>query len=158
LTARGRARHRARYRGAVTLETLIAVIPFLTFFFTCVQLAQLFTADLVVKHATMCATRAAVVVLNEDETNPGDNGPDSDVVNAAALALGPWLTDGHLQDVSVTWKDASSRSDPSGKVSVTVTGAFQCRVPLGNVLVCGGTSRRLTFTATLPHQGAKYKT
>jgi Flp pilus assembly protein TadG len=147
---------RARTRGAVSVETLMGLVPVLTLFFTCVQLARLATADLVVKHATVVAARAAIVVLNP-EANPGSNGPESDVVNAAALAMQPWIDGGTIEGVDVSWTDTSSRGDPFGQVTVTVVATFSCRVPIGNLIVCGGTSKRITFTAALPHQGANYR-
>lgn len=143
-------------RGATTAETLIVLIPLLTIFLTAVQFSHAATADLVVKHSTVAAARAAIVISNPD-ANPGDNGPESDIINAAGVAMGPWLTSGALGNIQVSWTDASSRGDPFGQVTVTVAADYRCRVPIGRFIICNGASRHMTFTVALPHQGAKYR-
>ena len=67
--------------------------------------------DLVVKHSAVVGARAAIVILNPP-SNPGANGPESDVVNAVALAMGPYLEYDHLVDVRVRWIDRSSITPP----------------------------------------------
>jgi Flp pilus assembly protein TadG len=153
---RSARRRRRSLCGATTVETLIVFLPLITLFLIAVQFSHAATGDLMIKHATVAAARAAIVVLNPD-ANPGGNGPDSDVVNAAALALGPWLESGAFQDLDVVWTDTSTRKNPYGRITVTVTADFRCRVPIGRFIICGGTSRRMTFTAALPHQGAQYR-
>ncbi len=53
-------------RGAAYVEFLLAFVPLFVLFLGIVQVALLFSADLVVKHAAYRATRAAVVILDDD--------------------------------------------------------------------------------------------
>jgi hypothetical protein len=48
---------------------------------------------------------------------------------------------------------AYGRSDP---ITVTVTIRYPCRVPLGNLLACGGRTKQLTAEASLPNQGVEW--
>ena len=75
-------------RGAVLAEFAMAAFPLLLTFFSFAQVAKLYTANLVIRHAAMVGARAAIVTLNKDATNPGNNGPDTDVDNAVGLAMG----------------------------------------------------------------------
>lgn len=59
-------------RGAVYVEFLVAIMPVLIFFFGLLQLALIYTAQLVVQHAAARAARAAVVVLDDDPQNYQD--------------------------------------------------------------------------------------
>lgn len=52
--------------GAAYVEFLVAFVPLFVLFLGVVQVSLLFSADLVVKHAAYRATRAAVVVLDDD--------------------------------------------------------------------------------------------
>lgn len=56
----------AREDGAAYVEFIIAFMPILTLFLGIVQVVILFSADLLVKHAAYRATRAAVVILDDD--------------------------------------------------------------------------------------------
>jgi hypothetical protein len=62
----GTARQRRSRRGAVYVEVIVAIIPVMMFFFGLLQLAMIFSAHLVVRHAAERAARSAVVVLDDD--------------------------------------------------------------------------------------------
>jgi hypothetical protein len=62
---RGIGLRRSR-RGAVYVEVIVAIIPVLIFFLGLLQLAMIFSAHLVVRHAATRAVRSAVVVLDDD--------------------------------------------------------------------------------------------
>src|SRR6478752_1790726 len=53
-------------RGAVIVEKLIAYFPTLLFFFATWQVAEMYTAKLIVDRAASAAGRAAAVVLADD--------------------------------------------------------------------------------------------
>lgn len=55
-----------RTRGAIYVEVLVAIIPVLIFFFGLLQLAMLYSAKLIVRHAAWRAVRSAVVILEDD--------------------------------------------------------------------------------------------
>lgn len=136
-------------------EFVIAVVPLLMTFFCFVQYAKVYTAKLVVQHAAISAARAAVVMVKKP-TNPGENGSNTDVRQAAGLALSPWITSGSISNVSVQVTDQSSMSDVYGPVRVQVQATYRCTVPMGR-LVCPGSRKVLTTEATMPNQGARYK-
>lgn len=52
--------------GAVYVEFLLAFIPLFFLFLGMVQMGLLYGADLVVRHAAVTATRAAIVVIDDD--------------------------------------------------------------------------------------------
>ena len=66
------------------------------------------------------------------------------------------MPDREILSASATVDDRSNRSDPYGLVTVTVTGQYQCGVPLGKV-ICSGGSVTFTERKSMPHQGALYK-
>src|SRR5438105_4177930 len=79
-------------RGAVLVEFLVAFMPLMITFSSFVQLAQITTARLVTKHATIVAARAAAVISNEHNNTPdAKKGKNQDEIEAAVQAgLGPW--------------------------------------------------------------------
>jgi hypothetical protein len=147
-----------RTSGEVTFEMLFVFLPLFAIFASLVQFSQTATADLTVRHSAVVAVRTAIVTLEKDGNNPGNNGPDSDVVAAAALSMGPFFESGAISDIDVRWTDSSTARDPHGKICVEVSARYRCRVPFGNVLTCGGRWRALKAAACMPHQGARYKT
>ena len=146
-------------KGAVLAEFIVVFMPLMTTFMTFVQYARMSTANLVLRHAVVSGARAAAVVSNKNNTNPGNNGAEDDIQRAVKLALGPWYYRGNIDIGSVDVKDDSSAQDPYGMVSVTVNASYRCDVPLGSVVACGF-GRRKTFKAlraSFPHQGARYQ-
>lgn len=151
-------------RGAVLAEFVIAVVPLMMTFFGFLQVCKIFTAGLGVRHAAIIAVRAAAVYSNRANNNPGAEGDgQSQARQAAGAALGPWIADGSISNVTVTVDDRSSRQDPYGPVQVQVSASYNCRVPMMGRIICNGGSQRLStqemagFSAQMPHQGAKYE-
>jgi uncharacterized membrane protein YgcG len=145
-------------KGAVLVEFLIALMPLMITFSCFVQLSQMATAKLVVKHSAIVGARAAAVISNKHNNTPdqpkGDNMADIEAgVNAA---LGPWKK--QMASVTVKVEDSSSCDDPYGMVKVTVTAAHKCLVPFGGRLMCGavGATHTMEQAYTMPHQGARY--
>jgi Flp pilus assembly protein TadG len=145
-------------RGAVLAEFVIAIVPILTAFFSFVQLSHLATARLALKHGTIMAARGAAVITNAHDNTPGQQKGENngDVVQGVQAAMYPWMANGNVSDVSVKITDESSKDDPYGWVTVEVSTTYHCTVPMGWI-ACGGTTRTLTETKRMPHQGANYK-
>jgi hypothetical protein len=146
-------------RGAALIEFVIAFSPMLMIFFSFVQAAQLAKAKLITRHAAVAATRAAIVTYDHSggaANNPGDNGNDDDYKAAAGIAMGTYLEDGNLANPTTTCEKPDA-ADPFGLVTCTVEVTYNCDVPLGKYIVCGGRTMQLKALMSLPHQGARYK-
>jgi Flp pilus assembly protein TadG len=141
-------------RGAVLVEFVIAAVPLLMMFFCFTQVAALANAKLVVRHAAIAATRAAIVIM---PPNPGNNGTMDDVRVAAGVAMGTYLLDGKLVAPDTQCTSQASAADPYGLVTCTVTATYVCDVPMGKWWVCGGSSKMVSDTMSLPNQGARYQ-
>lgn len=148
-------RLRGDQKGAVLVEFVIAIVPVMMTFFSFVQLSKIATARLVVKHSAIVGARAASVLSNQHENNPGASGDGkSEISNSVKAALGPWAT---TMLVDVTVNDQSSTSDPYGWVEVKVSATYRCNVPMGRI-ACGLSGmKKLEETYKMPHQGATYK-
>lgn len=143
-------------RGAVLAEFVITIVPVLMMTFGWMQLAWLYTANLLVQHSATACVRAAAVV-DDKPFNPGDNGSVSDIQLAAERAAevqSAKIFDGLTCSVA----NEATEEDPFGRVRATVTADFACRVPMGRFIICGaGSKKQLTKTAEMPFQGARYK-
>ncbi|MDB4942701.1 MAG: hypothetical protein JWP97_2235 [Labilithrix sp.] len=156
-SSRLRALH-ADKKGAVLVEFLVAIMPLMITFSCFVQLSQMATAKLVVKHSAIVGARAASVISNVNKNTPdqpeGEN--RADIEQGVHAALGPW--DRQMASVRVKIEDKSDCKDPYGPVKVTVTAAHKCLVPFGGRLLCGavGATHTMEQAYTMPHQGARY--
>lgn len=155
-------------RGAVYVEFLIAFLPLLIFFECLVQYAGIVSAKLVVQHAAVSATRAAVVVLhddpkhyNDEEVGKATGKRREDIRLAAAIPM--------RAVKSITAFEINFPSQPGGNddrseftrdelVRVRVKAVYRCQVPFASRLLCDAMSseRELTGEAALPNQGADY--
>jgi Flp pilus assembly protein TadG len=146
-------------RGAVLVEFAIAFMPLMITFSSFVQLQQMATARIVVKHATIVGGRAAAVISNKNRNTPdADDADNDDVVKKGVMsALGPWR--GTMRNVNVKVEDTSDCEDPYKTVSVTVTADYKCSVPFANLFMCGAgkTHSFKPMTSRFPHQGARYQ-
>jgi Flp pilus assembly protein TadG len=150
-------RLRTDQRGAVLAEFVIAIVPLLITFFSFVQLSKIATARLMVKHGTIIGARAASVISNVNNNNPGAKGDGkADITQAVRHGMGTWIANGSISSVDVKIDDQSTRNDPYGWVIVTTTATYQCRVPMG-FIACGGRTKTLTESYRMPHQGAIYE-
>ncbi len=146
-------------RGAVLAEFLIALMPLMITFSSFVQLTQIATARLVLKHTTVVAARAAAVMSNGNNNTPGMKNADKnegELLMAVKAGLGPW--DSTMENLSVKVdSDQSSGSDVYGMITVRVQADYHCAVPFGGFIVCRGRTRPMNLTASFPHQGACYQ-
>jgi Flp pilus assembly protein TadG len=142
-------------RGAVLAEFVITIAPMLLMFFAFVQLAKTATARLAVKHSALVGARAAAVISNGADNNPGQpKGSNQDEIQTAVrAALGPF--NDSMAGVVVQVEDRSSRAQPYELVTVTVTAAYKCQVPMGKI-ICPGGVKVLREVHSMPHQGARY--
>jgi Flp pilus assembly protein TadG len=146
-------------RGAVLVEFLVAFMPLMITFSSFVQVAQIATASLVTKHATIVGARAAAVITNEHNNTPDQKkGKNLDQIEASVqAALGPWAKT--MKNVRVDVTDETTKDDPYGNIRVNVTADYKCSVPFGGFVVCGKNGGTHTFrmNAAYPHQGACYQ-
>jgi hypothetical protein len=141
-------------RGAVLAEFVITFIPLMSCFFVFLQLSLVASARLRLKHAAVIGARAAAVFSNVNDNCPECCGSGQAEIEAGVrAAIG---TPSNLAVSSVEVNDQSSRNDPYGLVSVTVTGRYQCGVPLGKI-ICGESTTTFVETKSMPHQGARYR-
>jgi hypothetical protein len=145
--------------GAVFVETLIAVLVPIYFFFSTWQLTDLLTAQLIVKHAAVVAARAAIVVGPDDPRFYGGQGENQfsgvrldDVKSAAAmvLAASPHFSRGGF---SVAIDGTFGRD---GALTATVRADYPCFSPWLNMVCGGGAYRTLTGKGVLPYQYAPF--
>ncbi len=146
-------------RGAVLVEFAIAFMPLMITFSSFVQLQQMATARIVVKHSAIVGARAAAVISNRARNTPdqADADNEDEVKKSVESALGPWKRT--MRNINVKVDDTSTCADPYGMVSVTVTADYECSVPFSNLFMCGvgKTHSFKPMTAQFPHQGARYQ-
>lgn len=146
-------------RGAVLVEFAVAFMPLMITFSSFVQLQQMATARLVVKHSAVVGARAAAVISNKGKNTPDQKEGDNEAeIKAGVMAgLGPWKKT--MSNVVVTVDDKSTCDDPYGMVSVTVTADYKCSVPFSNLFMCGAgkTHSFKPMVARFPHQGARFE-
>jgi hypothetical protein len=131
----------------------------MTAFFTFVQLSQLATARLVLKHGAIVGARAAAVFTNEHKNNPGqpEGGNEALVTQGVKVAMLPWIDKGAFSDIEVKVEDSSTEEDPYNWVKVEVHATYHCNVPMG-FIACGGRTKVMTPEIyQMPHQGAIYE-
>lgn len=150
------ARERAT-RGAVLAEFVITVVPVLMMFFGWMQLAWLYTANLLAQHAANVCVRAAAVIDDKGGLNPGDNGTVEEIQTATQRAAEVQSTGHIFESIRCSYDNEASEADPYGTVTATVTAEYGCAVPMGRVIVCGPSAHKtIKKTAKLPFQGARY--
>jgi Flp pilus assembly protein TadG len=151
---------RAR-RGAVIAEFAIAFMPICTMFLCLVQLSRYSIARLAVLHAAQVSVRACAVIKSPD---PGHSkqvdGPDTDVAQAATLAMQPFEGSGEIQHNTPTCDhdgaDDGSNNGNGGTDTVKLSATYTCGIPVAKRIVCPSGTKNITTIAQFPHQGAKY--
>ena len=78
--------------GAVYVEFLVVIIPFLTLFLGLTQLALVYSAQLMVEHAAARAVRAAVVILPDDHEEADYGGVPLNQVGTGGDGLEAYAT------------------------------------------------------------------
>jgi hypothetical protein len=170
-------------RGAVYVEFLIAFMPVLVFFMCLWQMSRMYTTALAVQHAAVIAARSGAVVF-ADDPQKYNNEPVGQistkrreaVEGAALFALAPFILDGSLTQVKVTFPSAPgahdertsfnpSSADPNASdgqrvdfVRVHIEATFRCHIPLASRIACSTltATRTIQRDAAYPYQGASY--
>jgi hypothetical protein len=159
-------------RGAVMVESLVAIPTLLAFFAMILQLSYLSIASLVVQHAAVVAARSASVIVPDDpfafsdqsKIGSGDGDRLATITDAASFTLGalqPLPLEGKINP-SVTvklTKDGAEATDFEAEdiIQAYVSYDFKCGVLFGGSLICGtGGVVTLTGVAAMPNQGAEY--
>ncbi|MEY4509472.1 MAG: hypothetical protein RLZZ450_1594 [Pseudomonadota bacterium] len=144
-------------RGVVYVETLVAFVPVFTLFLATLQLADLSAANLIVRHASTVAARAAAVVLPDDGVFYGDRDNQTlhtftglrqtDIEQAANLILraNPRL-DAAAANVSLDKPTYRRRDD----LTATVRATYRCLLPLFCPQIV------MTGESKLVYQGAEF--
>lgn len=149
-------------RGAIFVETVIALVPVLLMFALACQMIDFYVHELIAQRAAAAAVRAAVVVLPDAGVYYGDaddrlldrfTGERKRAVEAAALAVlraSPSFQPHSLQ-LSV-----SGRGARGSTLGLTLAADYNCVLP--NVRLLCGFDRKLTLRAEarLAYQGASY--
>lgn len=169
-------------RGAVYVEFLIAFMPLLILFMCLWQMSRMYTTSLAVQHAAVLAARSGAVVFADDPASYGGEAVGQvttkrkqAVEGAALIPLSPFILDGSLVSVDVTYpsqpggsgeRSSFNPSDPTTSddsarvdfVRVRVATTFRCRIPLADRIACDPVTRTRTITreAAYPYQGASY--
>jgi hypothetical protein len=169
-------------RGAVYVEFLIAFMPLLVLFMCLWQMSRMYTTSLAVQHAAVTAARSGAVVFADDPASYGGEAVGQvtpkrrqAVEGAALIPLAPFILDGSLVSVNVTFPsqpggtDDRSQFNPSDPttsddasrvdfVRVRVATTFRCRIPLADRIACDALTgtRTITREAAFPYQGASY--
>lgn len=142
-----RRRARRGVRGAVLAEFVIAVLPFLMLSFVIAQFSVLAVGRILTKHAAYLGARAAIVTCTE----PGKAADGmAELDKAVTFAFGPATKLGKPK-ASITQGKCDETNQEM--LTVTVETTFKCNVPMGNMLLCGGTTKTLKASSTLPNQG-----
>jgi len=164
-------------RGAVYVEFLIAFLPVFCFFLALVQFSLLELINMMLKHTAEQTVRAAIVIIHDDPQYYGGAAMGSvtgqrreDIQKAAEAIIGK------SGEVTINMESSYGRDD---MVTVEVELNYECTVPFGRLLVCGGGAtnatgvyaendgtkwgkggkeyRMLRAQASLPNQGADYE-
>jgi Flp pilus assembly protein TadG len=169
--------------GAVFVEFLIVFPPLLMLILGLVQTGMLYVGHAVTQRSANAATRAAVVILDDDPRYYGGaprnsaTGARKDAITRAAaipfaalsadtgtVKLGIGVGESSLQrnlsyaleHTTVSFPGGTSFGETSD-VTVRVTFDYSCGIPIGRYVVCGADHKvKLSTKATLPNQGAGY--
>lgn len=177
---------RETQQGAIMVEMVIVIIPFLTVVFGVAQLALMYMAGLAVNRSATTAARAAIVVYDDDPDNFGGQSRNSSggqraqaVEIAASFPIyafknspksadsirhslrasqnGPYSTTNSVAPgLTVSYPDGI----PSGRgdsIKVKVEYEMPCEVPVVKAILCDNGTRKITAETNLPNMVADYE-
>lgn len=154
---------RSDERGGTYAEFVLAIIPVLMLSLGILQLTELYTAKLLVDHASLAAARSAVVVFADDPRSYAGEGVATlgprrtEAIRLSALrAMAPFVVDGSFTTVRVEYPDGAGTGFGSA-ITAEVHATYRCRVPLVSPVACGTTGEReLVSKMTLPSLTARF--
>jgi len=152
-------RPKADQRGAVLVEMVLALPLLLLTYLSFLQIAQTFTAGLVMRHATVVVARYASVaypaqVIPDESDRAGSSGGRSpDWSEAARRGLGPWADVVRVKDATVRldWS-----RDGTGELESKVEYEYSCHIPIAKFIVCRDAHIKRTLQVRSPLHGAHY--
>jgi hypothetical protein len=136
----------------VSVEFIIAIIPFFLMFTGVVQLAMISVAKMAVHYAAACAARAAIVIVPEEEEH-GTKAGNQRIKDAALYALLPIASStsnrsvagafggaawGELaKSVGVLFQQSRIGADQfDAQITTRVVYAYPCSIPMANRFFC----------------------
>ena len=144
-------------RGAVFVEFLIAFFPIGLLFLCLCELANLYAADLVVRHAAVRVARAGAVVFPDNPASyPSGTSKLGDVQMAGYIVLAAKrsIVDAEIEITSGT------EYEPGQPVEARVIATHRCLFPIASRIVCSPLSwkptKKLTAEARMPAHAARY--
>ena len=149
-------------QGAVYVEFLIVIMPFLTLFLGLTQLGLIFAADLLVEHAASTAARAAIVILPDDDKNASYANIPVNTVGSAGSGLsryGSAPAGGRLDEIKKAARLTLSPVSPSidSLTSGSVASAIGDNIALSFMAGFLGWTR-YAVAVTFPDGNGGYKT
>jgi hypothetical protein len=143
-------------RGAVLAEFVLAFPVLLLTYLCCLQMAQAYTAGLVMRHAAAVVARYASVSYPNrfipDKADRQNGGTNPTWTEAARGALGPWRNVVRVKGAVVDF----AGNDPWGDVVVKVDFEYSCHVQIANLIVCRDGLMTRTIHVATPLQGGTY--
>jgi Flp pilus assembly protein TadG len=148
----------AEQRGAALAEFIVAMPVLLLAYLSFLQMAHVYAASLVMRHATAVLARYASVsygnnfIATEDQATGGDNPSWRD---AAIEALGPWKTVVTVRGEPQVRFQGGTR-DPWGDIETRAEFQYTCSVPMAKDIVCRNGVVIRSLQAVSPLHGARY--
>ena len=152
--------------GAVYVEFLIAFMPVFVLFLCLLQLALLFSSQLLVEHSAVQGARAAAVVFGDEPGPYGEHGDDAvnalgaprrqAVRDAVLVSLAPLILGGSIARVDVAFpvEDTPGGKDQPANtplapmtnagphmIRVRVEADVVCKIAMANVIMCSRGAR-----------------
>jgi hypothetical protein len=155
-----RGRFAAAERGAVLAEFIVAFPVLMLTYFSFLQMAQAFTAGLVMRHATVAVARYASVAYPTRSIPDGadratDGAGDNPSWREAAMqALGPWKDVVRVKAADV--RVEGELRDGQGDLETRVDYEYSCHVPMAKYIVCRGGRITRSVRVESPLHGATY--
>ncbi|MCP4444750.1 MAG: hypothetical protein GY811_05300 [Myxococcales bacterium] len=172
-------------RGAIFIEFLFVLLPFLVLLFGLAQTALMYMGGLAVQRSAATAARAAIVVLDDDPAFYGrqprnqiggqrgraielaasfplyalKSSPQfSDTLEASLRASrsSPYITPANIAPGLTVSFPGGVSSSRGGSITVRVDYEFSCEVPVVRALMCDGGTISMAAESTLPNHAANY--
>lgn len=175
----------ANTQGAIFIEFLFVVLPFMIIFLGLAQTALMYMGGLAVKRSAATAARAAMVVFDDDPKKYGGQARntlggqrEAAIKMAAAFPIFAIQTSPKTKDdlkhALRAWGDSPYHTEqaipdglrvefPGGvssgrgsSITVEVSYDYPCEVPLVRAIMCPSGTLEITKQSTLPNHAANY--
>ncbi len=172
-------------QGAIFIEFLFVVLPFMIILLGLAQTALMYMGGMAVKRSAATAARAAMVVFDDDPKKYGGQSRNSlggqreqAIKMAAAFPIFAIHTspknEDNLEHALRAWGDSPYRTQqriPNGlrvefpggvssgrgsSITVKVSYDYPCEVPVARAIMCPGGTIEISAQSTLPNHAANY--